>query len=117
MTYDEDTLSGLDAHYDILEAVDGEPEYNVPAAVVSAAYGYVRGGKNSVFSAIIFGLLSYAHPVFGSGIAAFDAAFVQNAELGQRARAYVGGVARRRGFAGLSGYYTGRRGRLRRFGR
>lgn len=115
MQYDEDALAALDAHYDILEAVDGEAEYNIPAAVVSAAYGYARGGQHSVFSALLFGLLSYAHPLFGAGVAAFDAAFVQDAALGQKARSYVSGVARKRGLAGLGGY-TGR-GRLRRFGR
>lgn len=110
MTYEQASLSSLDAHYDILEGLGEGENYNLPAAIVSAAYGYSRGRQHSPFNAALFGLLGYAYPILGAGIVAFDAVFLQDVQFGKQAGAYVGGELKKRlGFNGLDGYRKPRR--------
>jgi hypothetical protein len=55
-----------------------EEDGNLPAAIVSAAYGYSRGGNFSPLAAIAFGIAAYKYPVLSSVIVAADATLFQD---------------------------------------
>ncbi len=81
-------MSDLDAIFAELNELDGlygDSETNWPAVLLSAAYGYSREGRHSLWYAYGFGLLGYMFPVLSAALVAADATLGRATPLRQLA--------------------------------
>lgn len=85
-------------------------ELNLPAVLVSAAYGYTRHSQHSPLNAVLFAFFATQYPLVSAMIVAVDAVFLNNTPAAKAARElYAKHSPSLRGKLGFSGISTGRR--------
>lgn len=101
-----------------LAATDNDS--SLPTALVSAAYGYTRGGLHSPLYAALFGFFGYQYPLISALIVSVDAVFLNNTPAARAARnlyeQHGSKLNTRFGFSGVSGHSRCKNGYRRRHG-